>query len=372
MNRRGIALLLVLLAMLVTAAMVAGVLVVTSTQARAGGDAQQSLRVAEAAERGHILAAARWSPESTVTTPDGSTIGPIVNTYVDSTTSRAWITRLSRGSFWVTAIGRDLIAGGSLPIERRLGVLYGLSVPELHLTAALSLRDSLLVTAAATVDGTDMVPPGWTSVCPTTTAAVAAVATPDTTRISGPASLLNGSPAKLQDSTAALSVLLGQFGPVTWSSLVAHATHVLPISQTVSPMPSLTGAACDTTAANNWGDPTRTTACRNRFVIVHAHGDVAINAGMGQGIILGEGDVELRNGAQFVGVILARDDIVALTGASRVWGAVLAADARRGNGDLSVIAGAAAITYSACSVEMALLGTAPMRRESHRGWIPLH
>jgi hypothetical protein len=97
-----------------------------------------------------------------------------------------------------------------------------------------------------------------------------------------------------------------------------------------------------------------------------------MDSGSGQGILLAEGDVELRNGARFSGLILARDDVLALTGANRISGAVFAADARRGNGDITVIADAAAVTYSSCSVEMALLSTAQMRRVSQRGWIAIH
>ncbi len=67
MNRRGVALLLVLLALLVTAAMTAGVLVATSSQGRASGDAQQARAIGEAAERGHVVAALGWqaTPQAT-------------------------------------------------------------------------------------------------------------------------------------------------------------------------------------------------------------------------------------------------------------------------------------------------------------------
>ncbi|MGH7713015.1 MAG: hypothetical protein ACREOG_17115 [Gemmatimonadaceae bacterium] len=385
MNRRGIALVLVLIAMLVTAALAAGVLIATSTQARASGDAQLTLRAGEAADRGQVLAATSWSPESSLTMPLGATNGPTTTLYADSTSSITWLTRLSRESFWVTSWGRGPLAPAAapspLPIQRRVGVLYRLHVPDVRLTAALSVRDSLLVSGAAVVDGRDAAPPGWGALCGPVTGAIAAAAAPDTTRIcDGPcgavtASHLIGSPLKLLDSAAALPSALAQLGSVTWTSLAAHATYVTASPTTVTPAPRLTGAThCDSAAVDNWGDPRRATPCRNRFVIVHARGDLVMDGGVGQGIILGEGDVELRNGAQFFGLILARDDLVALTGTgpSRIWGAAVASDRRRANGDVSVIAGTAAVTYSSCAVEMSLLATAPMRREVHRGWTAAH
>lgn len=381
MNRRGVALLLVLLAMLVTAALAAGVLAATSTQARASGDSHRASRAGEAAERGVIAAAATWTAESSLTMPVGATSVPLFTNYPDSTFSTAWITRLSRGSFWVSGVGR-VPSTGALPVERRIAALYALHVPEPRLTAAFSVRDSFAIAGAASVDGSDMPPPAWGALCGASGAPVAGVAAPDTSRVcDGPCgtpagSRLVGAPPKLIDSAAALPGTLAQLGPVSWTSLTAHATYVLSGNASVTPMPSLTGGAggprCDSTAADNWGDPTRATPCSNRFVIVHARGDVVVNGGMGQGILLADGDVELRNGAQFFGLIIARDDVAAVTGANRFWGAVIAGDARSANGDFSVIAGATVVTYSSCAVEMAFLGTAPLRRERLRPWAPVY
>lgn len=97
-----------------------------------------------------------------------------------------------------------------------------------------------------------------------------------------------------------------------------------------------------------------------------------MDGGIGQGVILAESDVELRNGAQFYGLILARDDFVATAGSNRVWGAVIAADRTSLPGDHSVITGSTVVTFSSCAVEMSLAGTAHLRRESQRGWVALH
>lgn len=381
MRRRGVALLLVLLTMLVTAALAAGVLIATSTHARASGESQRASRAAQAAERGVVATAAAWPAESSLTMTVGATSLPSVTSYPDSTVSSAWVTRLSRGSFWVTGVGR-LPYTGALPIERRIGVLHVLHMPEPRLTAAISVRDSFSVIGSARVDGKDTPPPGWGGLCSPSGPPVAGVAAPDTSRVcdgpcgTGAGSRLVGVPPKLADSAMALPGTLAQFGPVTWTSLTAHATYVLSGGSSVTPGPRLTPAPgtpqCDSAASHNWGDPARATPCANRFVIIHAQGDVIIDGGVGQGILLSDGDVELRNGAQFFGLIVARDDVVATTGSNRIWGAVIAGDSRTANGDLSVIAGTTVVTYSSCAVEVAGLGTAPLRREARRAWAPLH
>lgn len=385
MNRRGIALVLVLLAILVTAALAAGVLVAASTHARASGDAMFSLRTTEAAERGQVAAAAAWSRDSNLTMSVGATAGPFVTRYADSTSSVAFVTRLSRTTFWISARGRAPQTGVTMPVESRIGVLYALHIPEPRLAAAVSVRDSLSITGPARVDGNDTSPPAWRTICGTLNPPIAAVAAPDTTKVcDGPCgsigSRLTGAPPKQADSLAGSPASLNQLGPVTWTSLAAHASYVLPAPAIVTPTPRLTsgsGAAqCDTATADNWGDPSRATPCANRFVIIHALGDLVIDGGAGQGVILGEGDVELRNGAQFFGLVLARDDVIASIGNNRVWGAVVAGDIRRatsaGPGDLTAIAGGTQIVYSSCALEAAFLGTAPLRREAKRSWNRLY
>lgn len=367
MNRRGIALLLVLLVLLITGMLAAGVLVSTSAQTRASGDARLAHKTLEAAERGHIEAAMSWNPESSLTMAIGATLGPITTTYTDTTSSLTWITRLGRGTLWISALGRSPPSTVLAPVQRRIAVLYGLHLADMRVTAALSADDSVHVAGAGTVDGQDAVPPRWSAVCGPLGPGVAGLAVPDTTRVTGKG--YSGAPPLLADSAAAVPVISGQLGSATWTSLTAHATRVLSGPAMVTPAPSLTGPAqCDTAAAANWGDPTRTGACANRFVIVHARGDLTIDGGLGQGIVLGEGDVELRNGAQFFGLILARDDLLASVGPNRIWGAAIAGDSRRGNADGSVIAATSAVTYSSCAVEMSLLGSAPLRRRSQRAW----
>lgn len=381
MKRRGIALVLVLLAVLITGALAAGVLVAASGQARASGDAFLALRTAEAAERGQISAAVGWSRDSNLTMRIGATAGPFVTRYADSTTSIAFVTRLSRAGYWVSARGRSPATGVTIPVESRVGVLYTLHIPEPHHVGAVSVRDSLSIVGAAHIDGNDTPPPSWGSVCAPPHPAVAAVAAPDTTHIcdgtcGSVGSRLTGVPPKQVDSLAGSAATLNLLGSVTWTSLAAHAGYVFPTPTVVTPAPRLTsgpGAQCDTVAANNWGDPSRATPCADRFVIVHAVGDLVIDGGVGQGIILGDGDIELRNGAQFFGLILARDDLLSSIGANRVWGAVIAGDVRRAaGGDLTAIAGGTQIVYSSCALEKAFLGTAPLRREAKRSWSRLY
>lgn len=359
--RRGIALLLVLLALVVTALMSAGVLMATRTETRNAADGWAALRVAEAAERGVTHAALSWNPESSLTMLPGSRIGPLLRADPDSTTSTAWITRLGRASFWVSAGGRNVATGAPIPISRHVGALHVLHVPQPDLRATVTVRDSLTVSGSAIVDGTDTAP-AWGALCPAPGATIPGAAAPDTAKIRG--NSITGAPPIVADSLAGHPATLARFGTVTWTALAAHATERYATSSTVTPGPRLTSSACDTAAVGNWGDPARTTPCANRFVIVHAAADLVIDGGTGQGILLAEGSLDLRNGARFYGLVLARGALIVQTGGNEIYGAFI-------SGSAAHIGGGSRVAYSSCALETALMATAPLKRAQIRAWAGL-
>jgi hypothetical protein len=103
-------------------------------------------------------------------------------------------------------------------------------------------------------------------------------------------------------------------------------------------------------------------------------GDVTINTGKGQGILIVEGDLRIQGKFIFDGIILATGNIDFFgTGASssRVYGALFSANSTN-IGDLITVGGAPVITYSSCAVAAALsaAGTAvPLRQ---RGWAQVY
>jgi hypothetical protein len=156
-----------------------------------------------------------------------------------------------------------------------------------------------------------------------------------------------------------------RFGHFDWSELVAVANTQL--------SPRVTGAAprstdeeCDTADAANWGEPVRSNggACVNHYPILHAPGDLVIDGGRGQGLLLVDGDLTLQGGFQFFGAILVRGALRGGPGGARVIGAASIATLGAAESDF----GGVLITLSRCAARKAMLGVAVPVPIAERSW----
>lgn len=94
-------------------------------------------------------------------------------------------------------------------------------------------------------------------------------------------------------------------------------------ASTVSPAPVLDGARCDRAAADNWGSPTdRFGPCGAHTVARVVDGDLTVDGGEGQGVLVVRGDLVLRGGATFAGAAVVEGSL-GVSGASRLEGAVV-------------------------------------------------
>jgi hypothetical protein len=89
--------------------------------------------------------------------------------------------------------------------------------------------------------------------------------------------------------------------------------------------------------------------------VIHAAGDLTVGASTsGQGILLVDGDLEIRDGFEFYGVILVGGTVTAGPGGGRVLGGVRVG----GFGSDSVRLGIGGeVYYSGCAVERAVEGS---------------
>jgi hypothetical protein len=86
-----------------------------------------------------------------------------------------------------------------------------------------------------------------------------------------------------------------------------------------TPTPSLGSGGCVTTDSWNWGDPEDdSSACRDRMPLVASEGNLTVDGGAGQGVLVVLGDLVLRGGARFYGVVLVRGALVLEQGAALV------------------------------------------------------
>jgi hypothetical protein len=142
---------------------------------------------------------------------------------------------------------------------------------------------------------------------------------------------------------------------------------VIPAGAIVTPAPAIAAGVCDTTATTNWGDPAGG-ACGAHLPVIKALGDLTLRGGVGQGILIVNGDVVFENGASFAGLVMVADDFATGAGGGSVLGAVIAGDARRGAGDQTIVGSGGHIRRSTCRLRQARLAAASPVRAKHRWW----
>lgn len=372
-KRRGIALLVALVALLLLSSMA------LALQHMVRGDFQRSRdepimrRALNAADAGAFDLLRRWGQLPHESLAVGGIIGPdtMQLTGAEAVTRSM---RTSRTAFWTVSEGT---AGDSIArtLARRIvQVAYKLAIPVIPANAALTVRDSVTLAGSARVVGTDTALAAWGGTCSSLTH-TAAVAMPDTLRLcdgwcgagSGGGRVM-GLPPLLDDSAAADTARYRVFGGESWSTLTRHATHVLPGGSVVTPAPVATGGVCDRARADNWGDPDGAGACAHFAPLIWARGDLEIRGGTGQGMLLVDGDLTLSAGARLAGVVIVRDDLRTLGTGGTILGAVLAEDARVASGDHTRLDGSTLVQRSRCAVDRALEWSARLVRVRDRAW----
>lgn len=135
----------------------------------------------------------------------------------------------------------------------------------------------------------------------------------------------------------------------------------------VTPEPRYSSSACDRADPRNWGDPSRpNTVCGRYLPVIGATGDLDVDGGVGQGVLLVEGDLTLRGGAEFHGVIIVGGRLITLVPGPRVYGTVQVNDPDDVG---SALDGGGIFTYSPCAIGRALLPGGRLEPVSGRSWI---
>ncbi len=367
---RGFALPVAVFALALIAALLAGVFFAALQELRNGRFALGAERAFEAAEAGVSTIIGGWDPARYNRLEQGGSSGFAGRLPAQTASFSGTVTRLGPTLFLVRASGTDA-AGSS---RRSVARVVRLAPPQLAARAAVTLSDRLDLSGASTVSGADASAGNWS--CGAEPAG-AGVCLPDPSRISAGGcsqpSCLDGEPAAIGDSTVGIPFTdAGE--AATWASLAALAVRTYPAG--VAPLSGLgpvgTATACDSTAPDNWGDPASpavVSGCADYLPVSYAAGDLRINGGSGQGVLLVEGDLVLEGDFQFRGVLLVRGSISILGLGSRILGGVLAARASLAPAAPS---GRAEIRFSSCVVRAALARNASVQPLTRRGWVELH
>ncbi len=363
-ERRGTALVLVLIAVVVLAVLSSGAILGSMQELRAAHNEQMAQRALAVAEYGLNQQLSNWT----------SARNSMANGALDSSkvvagagdTAAVTIMRLNSRTFWVVSIGRTNRSSGRLEAQRQVNMLVTVTNPSKSAAAVLTTNGSTTIKGSAYVTGINTNPVGWLG-CPLARDTFAIAINPSATlSVQKPATQsINGT---YKDPNAANSAYYTTFGDETYASLAAKANVVL-AGTSPNPSPSGTATTC-TYGTSNWGEPSRgvgaVLGCTGYYPIIYTNGSLGVNGNSrGQGILLVDGDLTVNGTFTFVGLIVVKGNLKA-NGNFSLYGAALVqgtADATSGN---------ASFYYSACAMSNAFSALATPGRVKQRAWAQLY
>ena len=378
-NRRGFALAMSLLAIVVIGAMVAGGYMAGVQYYRMGRNSLVEQRAMAATELGLDSAYATWN-KSWNTQATGT-----VTTLAYSAPNGTWvdtvrITKLNQLSSLVVSEGR---AGGfSTPLSarRRVAMIVVLNMPKVNQLGALTSRGTVTIGGSTAISGLDTTFSGWN--CPPAGTGIAGAAVPSLSNLAWGGSCtggtcVSGTPFVSISAAASDTNTYFSYGSLKWSQLVAMADKS--VSGTLTHVRASTSTSggvttCTTSDVNNWGDPNRAIpagACEGYFPIVYAPGDISINGDQGQGVLMVNGNLSIQGGFVFYGQVIVRGTVKLTGTGNHIYGGVMAANVVDST-DASKLAGNSSIRYSRCAVTTVFVNSAMGTRAPQRSWVELY
>ncbi|WP_411279412.1 hypothetical protein [Gemmatimonas sp.] len=374
--RRGTALLITLVVVVVLAILSTGAVLGAMQDFRAGRNTLVEQRAFAVAEFGLNQEISRWDRARNLPAPKGMAIGAIDSTNVfvaQGDTARVRVQRLTETTFWVVSVGRANIGNGALESQRQTHMVVRIAYPTINPGGAIVTAGNISVKGSAQITGMNTNPAGWTQCANIAGRDTFAInyATGKTATIQKPEMVIGGIN---QSAAAADSNTYVRYGTESWNTLVANADITLPAGN-LGPEPVGTATTCDISSTSNWGEPLRSGTgyvggCTDYFPIIYVSGSLQLTKGRGQGILLVNGDIRLAGNFQWFGLIIARDDITKGNGTFDMWGSIMSRNADVT--DDNSIVGNSSFNWSKCAVESALRGSAILTRTKERSWVQLY
>ena len=364
---RGFALPAVIMALVILAVLLTGALYMAQQEYRVGWSTEQASVAFNMTEQGVVEVLTNWDAPAYSGLPawgSATTTGALA----DGTWS-ATVTRMTNFFYYVDVTG-VVSRGGPLRAgaTHRIGVIAHVSSAAVTPQAALTTRGNILIRGNAEVIGQDVDPPLW-GMCTEPLEDKPGITTDLTSTVTtqGQGSV-SGVPPVDQDASITDETFT-EFGSVDWDELILMA-DIRPSPGTLNIGPSLNGnGTCNTDDLENWGDPETGSTCEPYFPIIFVNGNARIQGGgLGQGILLVAGDLDLRGNFSFYGVIIVQGNFETQGSGNRVFGGILAGNATLGQQTLT---GGSVIQYSNCAVQRAIFNSrlTRVRRLPNRSWV---
>jgi hypothetical protein len=355
--------------MVVIGVLVTGGFFVARQESRIGIASENGADAFYLAERGINETLLGWdAPLKTMAIGDSVTVS-------DTVPDGFWTVRVRRTAerlYFIDATG-VVTRGGALysGASRRMGLVTRMFTVALTPPAALTTRGQVTMKGSASIDGNDATPPGWTGLCSGVDDKPGLVVD-DTTQVSATGKgHLVGTPPMAEDTTIADSTFTS-FGGLSWADLVALADKTLAGGSLSTTGPVVSGGTCQESVALNWGDPVNPAgACGDYFPIVYIGGHARIQSGgVGQGVLLVDGDLDLRGNFLYAGIIIVQGEFETQGTGNRVLGGVYASNSSLGD---QSVTGGSVIGNSSCAITRAILLNSSLSRPVPlaRGWVDL-
>jgi hypothetical protein len=355
----------------------AGVFFAAMQENRIGRNTITQERAFRAAEFGLNNAYANWNNSALSKLATGGTM-----VTSDDHSAQGWrdsvqITRLNDNTYMFVSTG--MAGTGLMAARHRTMTTYRVNFPKIDFLAALTVHGNLKLGGSSFIDGHDTPPTGWN--CPPPGSQQPGIAASDSNKISlsgcNNFKCVDGNPDLYITSAVNDTNTFFNYGDgLNWQSLTAAATLPIPAPGSAQQVnPDSTGGVCNTNNIWNWGDPRRGTPpgiCEGYFPIVYlsdSTGQTHISGGMGQGVLLVDGDLLVDGGFQWYGPVVARGHVSTQGTGGHFNGAVMAADVDL---ELNSVLGNALVTYSSCAITQALIGTGIPRRLVQRSWSEMY
>jgi hypothetical protein len=375
-SQAGFALAAVVFVLVIMGLLATGGFYVARQETRIGMASERANTAFYLAERGVNEVMAKWDGARFAAMDDWTTV-----TVSDTTTDGVWsvdVTRMAEKLYFLLASGGNDLGDELLgDANRFVGVVARQYSIDIDPPAAFTARDKVRFVGKATVRGADNHPAGWNTAC----AGKGLTDKPGmlTDNIANvdynPKNFdVTGTPPILEDS-ALIEETFKIFADLTWDELTSMATHTLSPRNFNTIGPTLVNGGCERSNLENWGDPEdQAGPCANYFPLIHLKGPgiSRINGGgVGQGIILVDGDFWAGGSFEFYGLIIVKGSFETGGSGNRVYGSVMAENADLEEQDLT---GGSMVQYSSCALNRAINENPDLnwvRPVERRGWVDL-
>jgi hypothetical protein len=375
-SRRGFALATTVFVLVVLGVLATGGFYLARQETRMGVASKRATSAFYLAEAGTNQVMSEWDLERF-----GSLSYWATANVSDSTENGVWsvnVTKMTDRLYFLGATGGipqgSSVYGGT---GRMLGVVARLNTAEISPEAALTTRGKTDIRGTAQVHGEDRVPPGWGTVCPDQLENKTGILTNNRNDVKYTgAGNVSGDPKVSEADPPLDDAYFNQFGELSWSDLTSMADIQIPGGTINQTMPDSTAAGVCLTGQGyptNWGNPLDpAAACGDYFPLIHIAGTGLIQSGgVGQGILLVDGNLDLRGNFVFHGIIIVQGNFETQGTGNRIYGGVMASNAAF---DLQKLTGGSVVEYSGCASSRAVLlnrGLTRVRPIDRRSWVDL-